>query len=80
MAEFTARRAIKSFREIARQNPELATLIAGMYEGYHALEITTYEQRTTNQVVDRKFLGLTTGYDVVPITTTVTTRRTMRFY
>ncbi len=80
MAEYSARLAAKTMREVARQNPELGALLIGAHLGYRGIEIVAQEQRTTDHVVDRKFLGMNIGYNVVPITTTVTIRKTARFY
>jgi hypothetical protein len=76
LAIVKAREAMQAVRSFAQQSPELAVLVLGGEMGFRGYQIETVEQVDRYQVVERKFLGMCLGSEVVNVPTV--TRRTVR--
>ena len=76
LAIVKAREAMQVIQAIARSSPEAAALLVLADMGYSGFEHETTERIDQHQVIERKFLGLSCGYDVVNVPTY--TRRTVK--
>ncbi|MBX7135773.1 MAG: hypothetical protein K1X67_24155 [Fimbriimonadaceae bacterium] len=68
--------AIQVIRGIGMASPELGTLLVAGKMGHLGYELETFEHIDNYQVIDRKFLGITTHTEVVNVPKT--TRRSVR--
>jgi hypothetical protein len=73
LAMLKARSAMKVLRSLAASSPAHAAILQAAEMGYRGYRIDTYERIDRYQTVDRKFLGITIGTDVVN-TPTITHR------
>lgn len=78
LAVVRAREGLKVLRQISRQNPELGALLVAAEHGYTGIELTQVERIDSYEVLERKFLGISMGSEVVPTTTIKEIRRTIR--
>ncbi len=76
LAVVKAREAMQVIQAIARSSPEAATLLILADMGYSGFEYETTERIDSHQVIERKFLGMSFGHDVVNVPTY--TRRTVK--
>jgi hypothetical protein len=78
LAVIRARAGLEIIQTIAQKNPELGALLACDRLGYRGIEVTTYEEDLSYQVIEQKFLGLSVGTQVVPVRSTRRTCRQVR--
>lgn len=76
LADSRAREAARVLQTIAQAAPELGALLAAGVMGYCGYDIEVVEQVDRYEVVERKFLGMCFGSEVV--NTPTITRRTIR--
>lgn len=79
LAVSEARQGMNALVEIAQRSPELAVLVLGAMQGYGGIEFTTTERNTYYEKVEKLVFGIPVGTKYVPMTTTKTTTRTIRF-
>lgn len=79
-AEIHIANAMDVLRDIAVKHPEIAAGLLAKTLGASNLEVFTRETKDTCSVVEKKFLGLHMGYEVVPTTTTTSTYKRVRIY
>lgn len=75
VAVIKAREGLRVLHALAASSPAHATLVIAAEMGYRGFELETIEQVDQYQVVERKFLGIPVGYDVVNVPT-ITRRMT----
>jgi hypothetical protein len=76
LAVVKAREAMQAVGQIAQRAPELAMLLLAGDMGYSGYEIETIERIDRHEVIERKFLGISFGSEVVNVPTV--TRRVIR--
>lgn len=64
--------------ELARTRPELLALIYCARHGYRGFSVTHTQVKYTQQVLEKRFLGIVVGREVLPITTMRSTTKTFR--
>lgn len=76
LAVVKAKEAMQVVQRIAQQSPEIGALIILGEMGYRGFEVETMEQVDRHELVERTFLGLRMGQEVVNVPTI--TRRYIR--
>jgi len=76
LAKRKAREGLLALETVAQSCPEVAALLLAGQHGYRGYEFETIERVDNYQVIERKFLGLTIGQDVINVPKT--TRRLVR--
>lgn len=71
-----AREGMQVLRTLAASCPELATMLMAADMGHRGFELEMTERTDSYQLVERKFFGMSFGYDA--INTPTMTRRTIR--
>ncbi len=76
LAVVKAKEAMQVIQRVAQQSPELAALVILGDMGYRGFEIEMIERVDRHEIVQRTFLGIPMGQEVVNVPTM--TRRTIR--